>query len=186
MEDTGLSGSLAILNGNDIERTWGDGMVDVNVMGSDISQGTDDYSAGLEDATKEWRTPENYINMSMGSNIVYTWASNTIYVMINGSEDGQFESLTGSTSAIMSKETRDQKTLSVADPLNRDRDTINNSVNRTIGDELTAIHEMGSQPMGVMETTDMLGNRVEVRMVKRYKSKIGEQYLKKEKRPFHG
>ena len=40
----------------------------------------------------------------------------------------------------MSKETRDQKTLSVANSLNRDRDTINNSVNReTIGDELTAI-----------------------------------------------
>ena len=60
--------------------------------------------------------------------------------MINGSEDGQFESLTGSTSAIMSKETRDQKTLSVADPLNRDRDTTNNSVNReTIGNEQMAI-----------------------------------------------
>ena len=56
--------------------------------------------------------------------------------MIKGSEDGQFESLTGSTLAIMSKETRDQKTLSVADPLNRDRDTTNNSVNReTIGNE---------------------------------------------------
>ena len=78
---------------------------------SDISQGTDDHSAGLEDATKEWRTPENYINMSMGSNIVYTWASNTMYVMINGSEDGQSESLTGSTSAIMPKENSDQKTL---------------------------------------------------------------------------
>ena len=31
--------------------------------------------------------------------------------MIDGSEDGQSESLTGSTSAIMSKETSDQKTL---------------------------------------------------------------------------
>ena len=31
--------------------------------------------------------------------------------MIDGSEDGQSESLTGSTPAIMSKETRDQKTL---------------------------------------------------------------------------
>ena len=115
-------------------------MVDVNVMGSDISRGTDDYPAGPEDATKEWGTPEIYVNMSMGNNIVYTWARNTIYVMSNGSEDGQFESLTGSTSAIMSKETRDQKTLSVADSLNRDRDTINNSVNReTIGNEQTAI-----------------------------------------------
>ena len=114
--------------------------MDVNVMGSEIGQGTDDYPGGPEDVAKEWRTPDNCVNMSMGSNIVYTWASNTIYVMINGSEDGQFESLTGSTSAIMSKETRDQKTLSVADSLNRDRDTINNSVNReTIGNEQTAI-----------------------------------------------
>ena len=104
--------------------------MNVNVMGSDIGQGTDDYPVGPEDVTKEWRTPENYVNMSMGSNIVYTWASNTIYVMINGSEDGQFKSLTGSTSAIMSKETRDQKTLSVADSLNRERDAINKSVNR--------------------------------------------------------
>ena len=31
--------------------------------------------------------------------------------MIDGSEDGQSESLTGSTPAIMSKETSDQKTL---------------------------------------------------------------------------
>ena len=69
-------------------------MVDVNAMGSDISQGTDDYPAGPEDVTKEWRTPEDYINMSMGSNIVCTWDSNTIYVMINGSEDGQFKPLT--------------------------------------------------------------------------------------------
>ena len=43
-------------------------------------------------------------------------------------------------SLIMSKGTRDQKTLSVADSLNRDGDTINNSVNReTIGNEQTAI-----------------------------------------------
>ena len=68
--------------------------------------------------------------------------------MINGSEDGQFESLTSSTSAIMSKETRDQKTFSVADSLNRDRDTINNSVNReTIGNEQTAI-KSGEPPNG--------------------------------------
>ena len=73
--------------------------MDVNVMGSEIGQGTDDYPGGPEDVAKEWRTPDNCVNMSMGSNIVYTWASNTIYVMINGSEDGQFESLTGSTSA---------------------------------------------------------------------------------------
>ena len=37
MEDTGSSGLLAILNENDIERTWGDDMADVNVVGSDIS-----------------------------------------------------------------------------------------------------------------------------------------------------
>ena len=77
--------------------------------------------------------------LAMPNNIIYTWARNTIYVMSNGSEDGQFESLTGSTSAIMSKGTRDQKTLSVADSLNRDKETRNNSVNKeTIGDELTA------------------------------------------------
>ena len=134
LEDTGFSGSLAILNGNDIEHAWGDDMVNGNVMGSDIGQGTGNYPAG---PTKEWITLNNYVNMSMGSNIVYRWASNTIYVMTG---DGQFESLTGSTSAIMSKETRDQKTLSVADPLNRDRDTTNNSVNReTIGSEQMAI-----------------------------------------------
>ena len=129
-----------MLNENDIERTRGDDMAGVNVVGSDTSRGTDDYPAGPEDATKEWGTPEIYVNMSIGNNIVYTWARNTIYVMINGSEDEQFESLTGSTSAIMSKGTRDQKTLSVADSLNRDRDTINNSVNReTIGNKQTAI-----------------------------------------------
>ena len=122
------------------EYTWGDDMVEVNVVGSNISQGTNDYPAGPEGVTKEWRTPDNRVNMSRESSIVYTWTSNTIYVMINGSEDGQFESLTGSTLAIMSKGTRDQKTLSVADSLNRDRDTINNSVNReTIGNEQMAI-----------------------------------------------
>ena len=92
--------------------------------------------------------------------------------MISGSEDGQIESLTGSTSAIMSKETRDQKTLSVADSLNRDRDTINNSVNReTIGNEQTAIRsgEPSNESYGNNEYTwkssgGMDGNNTNQRM----------------------
>jgi len=138
LEDTGPSGLLEMLNESDIERTWGDDMAGVNVVSSDTSRATDDYPAGPEDATKE--EIMSTFSMSMGNNIVYTWARNTIYVMINGSEGRQFESLTGSTSAIMSKGTRDQTTLSVTDSLNMDRDTINNSVNReTIGKEQTAI-----------------------------------------------
>ena len=92
-------------------------MVDVNVMGSDISQGTDDYPAG----------PEDVLRSGEPRTIMSTWAWEVISFLYmseqydlrydNGSEDGQLESLTGSTSAIMSKETRDPKTLSVADPL---------------------------------------------------------------------
>ena len=41
-----------------------------NLDQDDSNDGTDDYPAGPEDVTKEWRTPNNYVNMSMGSNIV--------------------------------------------------------------------------------------------------------------------
>ena len=114
----------------------------------DSSNDIPTYGYGTTNGILEDTGSSGLLEMRNENNIVYTWARNTIYVMSNGSEDGQFESLTGSTSAIMSKGTRDQKTLSVADSLNRDRDTINNGVNReTIGKERTAIRS-GEPPNG--------------------------------------
>jgi hypothetical protein len=91
VEDTCFGGSVAILNESIDACTWGDDVMDVNVinvinvMSNNISQSTDDYHVDSEDVTG-WRVLDNHVDISMEGNEVYTGTSGTNYDTFDRSE----------------------------------------------------------------------------------------------------
>jgi len=107
VEDTCFGGPLAILNENIDACTWGDDVVDINVinvMSNNISQSTDDYHVDSEDVT-EWKILDNHVDMGMGGNTVYTGTSNTSYDTFNHSEKDTIRDIINRVDRVTGKQT---------------------------------------------------------------------------------